>query len=762
VHLSTGDLLRAAVSAGSELGVEAKEYMDAGKLVPDQLVINLVASKLKSDECSAKGWLLDGFPRTVAQAEALKAQGAEVDAFLSLEVPDPMLVDRIAGRRTDPVTGAIYHTSFDPPPEGEIASRVTQRSDDTEDKVKVRLEHFHANVAAVSEFYAGVTTTIDGTRPKGEVYNDVKQALASARDRADGVVETPTKPIDGMKMGTSGLRKRVQVLADDETYLKNFVQSIFDSLPPQIVKGGTLLVGGDGRYFNRQALQVIFRIAAANGVGKVWVGKGGIVATPAVSAVVRERAKGEAFGAIVLTASHNPGGPDGDFGIKYNTGDGAPAKESLTDAIYRKTTTISEYRMVEGGGDVDVDTVGCESRVGGMVVEVIDPVEDYEAVLAKCFDFGALQALLKREDFSIVFDAMSGAGGDAAKRILCDALGAPAECLLNCEPKEDFGGKHPDPNLVYAEELVKRMGLDSTGTPTKSAKTAPSFGAAVDGDADRNMILGQGIFITPSDSVAVLTASAAAAIPQFAAQGVNGVARSMPTSRALDAVADHLDLDMFETPTGWKFFGNLMEMEDGDYSPFICGEESFGTGASHIREKDGLWAVLAWLSVIAHFNPDPQVPLVGVREIMEAHWKQFGRHFYSRYDYEEVDSDAAEEVMEHLRSHFPKLAEDSGLTFGELPCVDMEEFLYVDPKDGSLAMNQGIIMNFAGGERAIFRLSGTGSQGATLRVYLECFQGKVSLQGQPPAAALAKVSEAALTASAIEEITKRTAPTVIT
>jgi adenylate kinase len=563
VHLSTGDLLRAAVSAETEIGVKAKEYMDDGKLVPDQLVINLVASKLSKDDCRRKGWLLDGFPRTQAQAEALAAKGANADAFLSLEVPESLLVDRVVGRRIDPVSGKIYHTATDPPPEGEVASRCIQRSDDTEKKVKVRLRQYQENVAAVSGFYAGVTTKIDGTQSADEVYRHVKRTLEGAQDRADGVVVTPTKPIEGMKMGTSGLRKKVRVFENDDTYLKNFVQSIFDTLPAKVVKGGTLVVGGDGRYFNRRALQVIFRIAAANGVGKVWVGEGGVLATPAVSAVVRERSGGEAFGAIVLTASHNPGGPDGDFGIKYNTGDGAPAKESLTGAIHEKTTSISEYRMVEGGEDVDVDTVGLKATVGRMLVEVIDPVEDYEAVLAKCFNFDSLRALFRnRKDFSMVFDGMHGAGGLAAKRILCDVLGAPEASLVNCEPKEDFGGGHPDPNLVYASKLVKTMGIDSTGAPLKkTAKNTPSFGAAVDGDADRNMILGEGIFITPSDSLAVLAANAVAAIPQCSSLGLNGVARSMPTSKALDAVAEELELDFFETPTGWKFFGNLMEME---------------------------------------------------------------------------------------------------------------------------------------------------------------------------------------------------------
>lgn len=404
--------------------------------------------------------------------------------------------------------------------------------------------------------------------------------FSSASVTSAASVTIATSPIAGQKMGTSGLRKKVSVLIENESYLKNFVQALFDALPEDQINGGTLVVGGDGRYYNRQALQIIFRIAAANGVGKIWVGRGGLLSTPAVSAVVRERSGGEAFGAIVLTASHNPGGPDGDFGIKYNTADGAPAKEGLTDAIFQATNTIKEYKIVEEGDDADVDTVGAISQIGNLVVEVIDPVEDYASLLATCFDFQALSNLIARPDFSLVFDAMHGAAGPSAKRILGEELGVPLSSLLNCEPREDFGGLHPDPNLVYAEEIVRTMGLDSTGQVLdKSGLSPPDFGAACDGDADRNMILGKSFFVTPSDSVAVLAANAAA-IPAFAQSGLNGVARSMPTSAALDAVAEKLDLDIFETPTGWKYFGNLMDMDNGECTPFLCGEESFGTGSS--------------------------------------------------------------------------------------------------------------------------------------------------------------------------------------
>jgi len=814
VHLPTGDLLRAAVKAETPLGLEAKDYMDSGKLVPDQLVIDLVAEKLKSPKCVAQGWLLDGFPRTAAQAEALAASGATVDCFVLLDVPDDALIDRVVGRRLDPETGAIYHATSDPPP-AEVAARCIQRSDDTEEKARVRLEQFHANVASISDFYSGVKTEIDGTQPKDSVYKAVRKSLINAQDRRDGIVARPTEVIEGMKMGTSGLRKKVPVFSGNGgQYLKNFVQAIFNAIPPAQRVGGTLVIGGDGRYFNREATQTIVRIAAANGVSNIWVGQGGLLSTPAVSAVVREREAGKAFGAIVLTASHNPGGPDGDFGIKYNTMDGAPAKESVTDAIYAATLLLKEVRMVEDGPPVDVDTIGAISVVGRTAVTVIDSVDDYADILRSCFNFPRLKEFLAREDFSMVFDGMHGAGGPAAKRILVDELGAPEAALLNCDPLEDFGGGHPDPNLIYAGDLVARLGLDSSGNPTKAAEKAPDFGAAADGDADRNMILGKGFFVTPSDSVAVIAANAEAAIPQFR-EGVEGLARSMPTSRALDAVADALDLACFETPTGWKYFGNLMDMDNGDYTPFICGEESFGTGASHLREKDGLWAVLAWLSVLAHANPDPNSPLVGVREIVENHWAKFGRHFYSRYDYEGVDSEVAEQVMEHLRSHFKALATNGtlgthnkstlkfpsscfrllfthlplarsflsrprwvivsslyvlrvclyttgGLTFGGLKCINVEEFAYIDPKDDSLATGQGIIVSFMGGERAVFRLSGTGSEGATIRVYLEKYEERRQKLGMATSDALAEVAKAAMEASDLAAITGRQAPTVIT
>ena len=813
VHVAVDDLVRSALALKMG-GREAKQFLDAGNQAPDDFVVSIVAKKLASAPCQTRGWLLDGFPRTLAQAEALAAAGVAPGRVISLDLPDSQVAGRVSGRRRDPLTGFIYHLDTDPPLDAEVAARVMSRSDDKAELVAARVAQYRSHAQAVRSFYGDIATPLDGTWSRNDVFEAVRDSIDAALDVKHGVVKVATTPIEGMKMGTSGLRKKCSVFAGNERYLCNFVQSIFDALPRSQVRGGTLVLGGDGRHLNREALQVIIRIAAANGVARVWVGQGGILATPAVSAVVRERERGKAFGAIVLTASHNPGGPDGDFGIKYNTEDGAPAMEALTDAVYEATTEIERYLTVEGGPDADVDTLGARSYVGGTEVVVIDPVEDYAAVLRKCFNFKKIAALLKRPDFTMVFDGMHGAGGVAARRVLGE-LGLDASCLLNAAPLPDFGGLHPDPNLVYAAGLVSRMGLDSSGSPTPAAANAPDFGAATDGDADRNMILGKGFFVNPSDSVAVLAANHLA-IPQFCPK-LRGVARSMPTSRALEKAALDLDIDSFETPTGWKFFGNLMELEvrlsflcaslhrlfarraifcvcflfdncppgeklwgsrvvpglprasrqEGRYTPFLCGEESFGTGASHIREKDGLWAILAWLSVIAAHNPSPTAPLVGVREIVEAHWARFGRHFYSRHDYEGVDGAKAEAVMEHLRSHFAELAQRGavggrGLTFAELRCVNMEEFAYEDPADESLSVGHGIILGFAGGERAVFRLSGTGSAGATLRVYLEAYETRRAKLGMPAADALAKVAAAALEASRIANLTGCAAPTVIT
>eukprot|EP00617_Octactis_speculum_P023906 CAMPEP_0185767458 /NCGR_PEP_ID=MMETSP1174-20130828/43694_1 /TAXON_ID=35687 /ORGANISM="Dictyocha speculum, Strain CCMP1381" /LENGTH=615 /DNA_ID=CAMNT_0028451681 /DNA_START=178 /DNA_END=2025 /DNA_ORIENTATION=+ len=606
-------------------------------------------------------------------------------------------------------------------------------------------------------------------------------------DLGGTVVDVATEPIPGMKMGTSGLRKKVTVF-EEGPYLHNFIQSIFDALPEEEKNGGTLLIGGDGRYFNKQALQVIIRIAAANGVDRLWVAKDGVMATPAASATVRERDGGAAFGAIVLTASHNPGGKDGDFGVKYNGADGAPAREEFTDLVYEKTTEISRYRIVEGTPDVDLSgpavdgfmlqklfsEVGVDKaistgvKVGNMTVYVIDPNDDYVDVLKKAFDMRRLRRFIARKDFNMVFDAMHGAGGPAAKRVLVQELKAPEESLLNCEPSEDFGGGHPDPNLVYADELVSLMGLDSsTGSASPAAKDSPyDFGAASDGDADRNMILGRGFFVTPSDSVAVLAAQAKQCIPAFSG-GVGGVARSMPTSRALERVALELGIDCFETPTGWKFFGNLME--DGRFNPFICGEESFGTGSCHIREKDSLWAVLAWLSVLAYANPDRSykagLPLVGIKEVVEAHWNRFGRHFYSRHDYENVDSNAADKVMQQLRENLQNLdnAGAQGYRVGELVMTGYQEFMYVDPVDDSITANQGIVLNFDESAcRAVFRISGTGSEGATIRMYLETYRDVEEDLFEDVGSVLKKVRDAALAASKLQIITGRREPTVIT
>lgn len=711
----------------------------AGKSVDDvndQELVELVATAVNGESCQSNGWLLDGFPRTVAQAEALQQAGADVNCFLNLQVPDILTIERL--------------------------------SVDSPERAKAKLDEYHDQVIGITERYRDVMETVDGSLEPDLVFDaateKVELAIARVTGKGRGIlVSHPTTPIEGMKMGTSGLRKKVSV-ASEGVFLKNFVQALFNALPEEDVKGGTLVVSGDGRHYNKEALQTIISIAAANGVGAIWVGEHGIMSTPAISATVRERMGGRAFGAIILTASHNPGGPDGDFGIKYNTADGAPAKEDVTDAIFHETTVVNEYKIIEDAPMPDLSRIGSSVVVGNTTVQVIDPLEDYVRVLRRCFSFVRIKSLLARPDFNMVFDGMHGAAGPYAKRVLGELLGAPPESLVRCEPLEDFGGLHPDPNLGYAAELIDRMGVDVNGAATAAAPTAPQFGAAADGDGDRNMILGPGFFVTPSDSLAVLAANWEA-IPQFAQaqNGLVGVARSMPTSKALDVVADELDMDNFETPTGWKFFGNLMEMPE--YDTFLCGEESFGTGSSHIREKDGLWAVLAWLSVIAQANINPETEFVGVQQIVERHWQQFGRHFYMRYDYEGVDSEAANQVMEHLRGHFRDLTSHvttGGMTFGDLKCTSIEEFTYIDPVDDSLTVNQGLILNFEFGPRAIFRLSGTGSEGATIRLYLEDYERDEATHKLRPIDVLKPVEQAALIASQLVEFTGRESPTVIT
>ncbi|MHB1301230.1 MAG: alpha-D-glucose phosphate-specific phosphoglucomutase [Burkholderiales bacterium] len=536
-----------------------------------------------------------------------------------------------------------------------------------------------------------------------------------------------TTPFDDQRPGTSGLRKKVAVFRQKH-YLENFVQSIFDSIDAP--SGGTLVLGGDGRYYNREAIRIIIGMAAANGFSRVIVGMSGIFSTPAASLLIRKRG---AFGGIILSASHNPGGPDGDFGIKYNSGNGGPAPEKLTEAIFAKSRSISQYRILDGA-EIDLDKIG-ESNFGNMVVEVIDPVSDYAELMESLFDFELMRNLLQG-DFSICFDAMHAVTGPYAREILENRLGAKPGSVVNAIPLADFGGGHPDPNLTYAEDLVKIMyGEDS-----------PDFGAASDGDGDRNMILGRHFFVTPSDSLAVIAANARL-VPGYQ-EGLKGVARSMPTSGAVDRVAKSLNIPLFETPTGWKFFGNLMDA--GRVT--LCGEESFGTGSSHVREKDGLWAVLFWLNLIA-------AKRMSVEAILKEHWKQFGRNFYSRHDYENLSLEAGKAVIETVRARFPDLA---GSTLGKYRVDFCDDFSYLDPIDGSLSTGQGLRIIFTDGSRIVYRLSGTGTEGATLRIYLESFEMDPARHGLDAQDALLDLISISREISRLEEKTGRVIPTVIT
>jgi phosphoglucomutase len=576
------------------------------------------------------------------------------------------------------------------------------------------------------------------------------------------VVKQDTKPIDGQKPGTSGLRKKVTVFKQDH-YLANFVQSTFDALPSEKVKGSNIVVSGDGRYWSTEAIQIIIKLAAANGVKRVWVGQNTLLSTPAVSAIIRDRVNSygeKAYGAFILTASHNPGGPDEDFGIKYNCENGGPAPESLTNKIYDNTKTISAYYTADGIPNVDVTKIGVttfEGPDGTFDVEVFDSTEDYVKLMKTIFDFTAIKDLLTNPKFTFCYDALHGVAGVYAKRIFLEELGAQESSLLNCVPSENFGGGHPDPNLTYAKELVQVMGLGK-----KPVDEVPEFGAAADGDADRNMILGKRFFVTPSDSVAIIAANAVGAIPYFSG-GLKGVARSMPTSAALDVVAQKLNLKFFEVPTGWKFFGNLMDA--GMCS--VCGEESFGTGSDHIREKDGIWAVLAWLSILAYRNKQAGGDkLVTVEEIVTEHWNTYGRHYYTRYDYENVDADAAKKLMAHLVDLQSKLDDVNSLIKETRPDVaevkEADEFEYKDPVDHSVSSHQGIRYLFKDGSRLVFRLSGTGSVGATIRLYIEQYEADSTKTFKPSAEALAPLVEVALKLSKIEEFTGRSEPTVIT
>ena len=537
-----------------------------------------------------------------------------------------------------------------------------------------------------------------------------------------------TTPYADQQPGTSGLRKKVPVFRQPN-YLENFVQAILEAA--RIPAGGTLVLGGDGRYLNREAIQIVLKIAAANDVGRVLVGTGGVLSTPAASCVIRKRG---AAGGIILSASHNPGGPEGDFGIKYNIANGGPAPEKVTAELSSIARAITQYRIVDAP-DVPLDATGTH-RLGEMTVEIIDPVADYADLMETLFDFDALRRLLAGGRFRMRFDAMHAVTGPYAREILERRLGAPVGTVVRAVPLPDFGGGHPDPNLTYAPELVEEM----------FGGNAPDFGAASDGDGDRNMILGRNFFVTPSDSLAVLAANAT--LVKGYTRGLAGVARSMPTSRAVDHVAHALGIQCHETPTGWKFFGNLLDA--GRIT--LCGEESFGTGSDHVREKDGLWAVLFWLSILASRRES-------VETIVHEHWKRFGRSYYTRHDYEEIPSDAARSVMDHLRNQLGSLIGDRIV---DDRIVTADDFSYQDPVDGSVSAGQGLRIIFESGARIIFRLSGTGTAGATLRLYVESYEPDASCQQREVQEALAPYISAALELSGVRERTGRDAPTVIT
>ncbi|ACL57074.1 alpha-D-glucose phosphate-specific phosphoglucomutase [Methylobacterium nodulans] len=537
----------------------------------------------------------------------------------------------------------------------------------------------------------------------------------------------PTIPIPDQKPGTSGLRKKVPVFRRP-AYVENFLQAIFDCVEGR--KGATLVVGGDGRFLNREVVQTVLKMAAANGFARILVGRGGLLSTPAASCVIRKHG---AIGGVVLSASHNPGGPEGDFGIKFNTANGGPAPESVTEAIFARTKTITEYRIVEAP-DLDLDRLG-EIRLGDATVAVIDPVADYAALMETLIDFPKLASLFA-SGFRMRFDAMSAVTGPYAKEILERRLGAPAGTVVNAEPLPDFGGHHPDPNPVHAHDLMALM----------TGPDAPDLGAASDGDGDRNMIVAPGLFVTPSDSLAILAAHAHLA-PGYAA-GLAGVARSMPTSRAVDRVAARLGIPAYETPTGWKFFGNLLDA--GRIT--LCGEESAGTGSNHVREKDGLWAVLLWLNLLAATGKRAD-------QIVRDHWAAYGRDYYARHDYEEVDAAAAEGLMSALRD---RLADLPGRSFGPLTVASADDFAYADPVDGSVTRRQGVRILFREDARVVFRLSGTGTVGATLRVYLERFEPDPARHALPTAEVLAPVVAAAEAIAEIAGRTGRSTPSVIT
>ncbi|MDE3238571.1 MAG: alpha-D-glucose phosphate-specific phosphoglucomutase [Paracoccaceae bacterium] len=535
-----------------------------------------------------------------------------------------------------------------------------------------------------------------------------------------------THPIEGQKPGTSGLRKKTPVFMKPH-YLENFVQAIFDTVG---AAGKTFVLGGDGRYFNDRAAQVILKMAAANGAARVIVGRGAILSTPAASHLIRLN---RTDGGIIMSASHNPGGPTEDFGVKFNMPNGGPAPEAVTEAIFARTRDIAEYRLWDGP-DIDLDRLG-EARLGDMAVTVVDPVADYATLMESLFDFDAIRAMVTA-GFTMRFDAMCAVTGPYAHEILERRLGMAEGTVVQGTPLPDFGGHHPDPNPTWAHVLMdEMMGPD-----------APDFGAASDGDGDRNMIVGRGIYVSPSDSLAVLAANAHLA-PAYRG-GLKGVARSMPTSTAADRVAKALGIEAFETPTGWKFFGNLLDA--GRCT--ICGEESFGTGSDHVREKDGLWAVLLWLNILA-------VRKQSVAAILRDHWKTYGRNYYSRHDFEALDARAAEEMMSRLKASIPTLP---GTEIEGMSIAAADDFAYHDPVDGSVSRGQGVRIRFVDGSRIVLRLSGTGTEGATLRLYLERYEPDPARHAMDPQEALAPVIRAAHALAGIKEQIGRDRPNVIT
>jgi len=537
----------------------------------------------------------------------------------------------------------------------------------------------------------------------------------------------PTTPFDDQRPGTSGLRKKTTAFQKPR-YVENFIQSIIDCL--EGFEGATLVVGGDGRFFNREAIQIVLKIAIANGFGKILVGQGGILSTPAASNLIR---RNSAFGGVILSASHNPGGPEGDFGIKYNVGNGGPAPEKLTEAVFASSKSITQYKIVTAP-DIDLDTLGTVRLAQGEV-EVIDPVHDYAELMQELFDFDKIRRLF-RTGFRFRFDAMSAVTGPYAARIFVDSLGAPPDSILNGTPLPDFGGHHPDPNLINAKHLFD-LAMSAGG---------PDLCAASDGDGDRNLIIGRGRFVTPSDSLAILAANAHLA-PGYD-KGIAGIARSMPTSRAADRVAVRLGVALYETPTGWKFFGNLLDAGLAT----ICGEESAGTGSNHVREKDGLWAILLWLNILAARGES-------VATIVAKHWAEYGRNYYTRHDYEEVEADGANALMQALRDALPRL---KGKLASGLDLTGADDFAYHDPVDGSDSEHQGIRLHFEDGSRIVYRLSGTGTSGATLRVYIERFEPDPARQNQDNEEALAGLITLSRECARIAHYTGRHATTVIT